>query len=478
MPNALEVVTYCEDISLLLTIYGLFIVCKLISRWAGDLIMSFPNAPSIVCRLTDQYGTIISPFSPNAIQYTEKSWGQQRNLIRVCMEGYIAIFEGETRFSPPIPFCIVQNVSLFAPKRATITFSLKQFRYCIIPTYFGDQNALERVTVILEVESLATSYQNASLLSVSLPSCCRPVRQVWYEPKRALDSCYFLSHTELSYDALIRAKVCQYTALSDGVTRHYTNQDAVPEYKGCGILPPDCTSYYNLYVNGMLQPKVNYTISEGQLDFMTTDLPPKEVPIVLEFISFCSPNGQMLPVTTSNYVSVSNGRKRLYRNQDALPVYSEGGIPSPDSVSYYNLYSNGVLQPRTNYVVKEGLLELTSSDIPIEGSILILESVMVRNEIQQLLLGEVTQYHAKANPRNWYTNCDELTMYGHSGVPAPQVTSFQHLMINGAMQPQINYSVQQGCLCLHTENIPPHDSTIILQSVSVLLPPMNPPFFP
>lgn len=452
--------------------------------------MTLPLSPSIVCRLTDQYGKILSPFSPHAIQYTEQPWGQNRlacncmdkqghnrNLLRVFMNGYLTIFEGDIRFSPPIPFCIVQSIPLFAPSRAKLSFKLKQFRCAIIPRYFGDQNTLERVTVLIEAESLATSYQNASLQSTCLCSYSHHVREVWYQSKKVLDSCYFLSQTELTYDALIRANVCQYTALSNGVTRHYTNQDAVSEYKGCRILPPDCTSYYNLYVNGMLQPKVNYTISEGHLDFMTTDLPPKEVPIVLEFISFCSPNGQMLPVITTNYVSVSDGSKRLFRNQDALPVYSDGGIPSPDSVSYYNLYSNGVLQPRTNYVVEEGLLEITSSDIPIEGSILILESVMVRNELQQLLSGEVTQYHAKANPSNCYTDCDELTMYGHYGIPAPQATSFQHLMINGAMQPQINYSVQQGCLCLQTENTPPKDSTIILQSISVLLPATNPPFF-
>lgn len=449
--------------------------------------LSFPHSPSLVCRLTDQFGTILSPFSPHALRYTERSYasnrfegsagfetGLNRNLVHVCMEGYLTIFEGETRFSPPIPFCIVQNIPLFAPKRAKLSFKLKQFHYAIVPRYLGDQNTLAGVTVFLEIESLATSYRNASLQSACLSPYSRHVREVWYESKKTLDSCYFLSHTELTYDALIRANVCQYTALSDGVTRHYTNQDAVPEYKGCRIPPPDCTSYYNLYVNGMLQPKVNYSISEGHLDFMTTDLPPKDVPIVLEFISFCSPNGQMLPVTTTNYIAVANGSKRLFRNQDALPVYSDGGIPSPDSVSYYNLYSNGVLQPRTNYVVKEGLLELTSSDIPIEGSILILESVMVRNETQQLLPGEVTQYNAKANPCNCYTDCDELSPYGHSGIPAPQATSFQHLMINGALQPQINYSVQRGCLCLHTENTPPKDSTIILQSVSVLLPPMKP----
>lgn len=445
----------------------------------------------MVCHLTDQYGNRLSPYFPHAVTYTEQRSSPDRlegcagdkkkparNWVKVCLKGYLAIFEGNTRVSPPIPFEMAQKISLFAPKRASITFRLKRFRCRILPTYDENHPTLTRVTALLEIESVAVSYRNATLQTAYLSLSCGKVQKAWYEPATSLDACCFLSCTELTYDAFLRANVCQYTALSDGVKRQYTNQDALHAYGGCGILPPSSTSYCNLYVNGMLQPKVNYRITEGLLTFLTTDVPPKDAPIVLQFISFCAPHNQRLLVQTTHFITRFSGGKRLYRNQDALPLYSDGDIPSPEQVSYYSLYSNGVLQPRTNYEIREGILELKSSDTPNEGSLLFLECVTITNQALQLLPGEVTQYNALANPWNCYSNEEELAMYGPCGIPAPYTESFQQLMVNGVLQPQQNYSVQRGCLCLHTENTPPKDAPIILQSVRVLLPPMESLAFP
>jgi hypothetical protein len=61
---------------------------------------------------------------------------------------------------------------------------------------------------------------------------------------------------------LLKAQIYQYNALSDGKKRIYTNQDELKEYGDMGILSPDATSYYNLFVNGVLQPKTNYKIKK------------------------------------------------------------------------------------------------------------------------------------------------------------------------------------------------------------------------
>lgn len=428
-------------------------------------------SPPLVCRLTDQYGTILSPSSWNAVRYTVLSRSTRcPQEIRVQLQGFLTIFEGERRFSPPLPFSTVQTICMIAPRGTSLQFQLRRFQCDLIPTFLGEDYTLEQVCVRIELDSVATSYQNAAIRSCSSSD---GVPQAWFQPKRRLDVQSFYSQAQVAYDRLVCAEICQYTALSDGVKRHYTNQDAVLEYDGCGILAPDRVSYYNLFVNGVLQPKVNYAIWEGNLSFLTSDLPPKDAPIVLEFITFHAPYGQRLSVSKTSYVAISDGNKRLFLNADALPAYSDGSIPSPDSVSYFNLYSNGVLQPRTNYILSQGHLALTTSDLPLPGSLLILEAVRIYDEDQELFPAVILQYNTKASPYRCYTNCNEMWMYGQSGIPAPHTTSFQHLMVNGAMQPPINYTVQAGCLCLRTENAPIPNAPVILQSVSVLLPPVE-----
>lgn len=56
-------------------------------------------------------------------------------------------------------------------------------------------------------------------------------------------------------------------------------------YGNKGILNPELSSYQNLYVNGVLQPHVNYTVQTGMLTLQTEDTPLKGAPIVLQFVS-------------------------------------------------------------------------------------------------------------------------------------------------------------------------------------------------
>lgn len=84
---------------------------------------------------------------------------------------------------------------------------------------------------------------------------------------------------------LLRAEVYQYTTLSDGNKKVYTNEDELKEYGTRGILDPASVTFYSLFINGVLQPKVNYEIQEGLLLLKTNDAPPKNSTIILSFIT-------------------------------------------------------------------------------------------------------------------------------------------------------------------------------------------------
>ncbi|WP_235918254.1 DUF4183 domain-containing protein [Paenibacillus lutrae] len=58
------------------------------------------------------------------------------------------------------------------------------------------------------------------------------------------------------------------------------------------------------------------------------------------------------------FVTFSDGIKRSFRNRDQDPSYGKIRIPSSRSVSYTNLFVNGVLQPSSVYKVSLGKLTL------------------------------------------------------------------------------------------------------------------------
>lgn len=85
---------------------------------------------------------------------------------------------------------------------------------------------------------------------------------------------------------LLGAEVYQYNALSDGIKKIYTDSDELSEYGDRGILDPNDVSYFNLFINGLLQPKVNYKIQKGILLLKTEDIPLKNSTIIITFITF------------------------------------------------------------------------------------------------------------------------------------------------------------------------------------------------
>ncbi len=424
--------------------------------------------PSITCLLTDENGNLISAFEPGGLtfrilysakKYLEKDPFTEKKRVAVFVKGHVVVhIEGRER-SSPIPFCAIRHICVEAPRNTCLDFSVKGFRCCCVPDMSGEEIA--RVNVLIDFETEARSC--ACVDALVRPAGSAACKEILISVMKIYDCVCFNTRIPVIYDLLLSAATYQYNALSDGVKTKYTDEDELTEYGDRGILSPAGVSYYNLFVNGVLQPDVNYAVSEGQLELLTADIPAENQPVILTFVTFGQNHGKTVYVTDHKYV------KTTFTNSDELIEYGDNGIPSPDQASYFNLYVNSALQPKTNYIVTEGHLELTTTDIPPAGATIILEPVVIRDSEDLLLEAEVYAYNAYSNGNKIYTDQEEITMYGDRGIPDPQLSSYQNLFVNGVLQPQINYSVQEGRLTLNTSEAPKPGVPITLQSVRVLL---------
>ncbi len=86
-----------------------------------------------------------------------------------------------------------------------------------------------------------------------------------------------------------------------------------------------------------------------------------------------------LPGNVELYEFYMNAKEnqRVFSYCDQVNEYRSGRIPSPEDVSYMNLFINGVLQPAKNYEVVKDQLILNTVDLPLEKTILILQMVKV-----------------------------------------------------------------------------------------------------
>ncbi|WLD93416.1 DUF4183 domain-containing protein [Alkalihalobacillus sp. AL-G] len=127
----------------------------------------------------------------------------------------------------------------------------------------------------------------------------------------------------------------------------------------------------------MTKRRKNKIINRHPVDF----LPPQGCPLIFPRddvqLSDCSES--ILKVETYTYFALSDGRKRIYTDFDELTEYGKQGILDPDKVSYYNLYINGVLQPKLVYKIKKGSLNLESSDLPPIGAPIIIQFIIIRS---------------------------------------------------------------------------------------------------
>lgn len=438
--------------------------------------------PDTVCYLTDEYGNILNPLSPGSIHYIEQKSTDRyltaekthclssRKTLTVWIQGYLTIFADGMKSTSPIPFCIIRDLILTVPKNASVSFATTDFHCRAIPMFRCDDHIIENVKIFVEVSASAISSQSNSLFMLPpAKSALGESNPTLFYAEKVIDACRFKGNTIVTSNQILKAETSYYIALSSGDKKDYTDQDSLPDYRGCEIPAPETVSYYNLFVNGMVQPRTNYTIRKGCLTFNTKDSPSKDVLIILEFITYKNKDG-VLPAEVDYYVTRSKGNQRIFRNTDALPIYGSKGIPDPEAVSYYEFYINGVLQPKTNYMIKQGQLELVSADLPQEESFLVLESVTLKTSDHQTLHAKLEHYNALSNSGKIYTDYDELKMYSSLGIPAPQSTSYQKLLINSVLQPPVNYTVQKGLIRLITEDAPIENAPLTLQSITFLLP--------
>lgn len=189
--------------------------------------------------------------------------------------------------------------------------------------------------------------------------------------------------------------------------------------------------------------------------------------ILAEVIGSFNFESNVLNVENYQYNTISDGIKYEYTNDDEISEYGNRGIPDPEEVSFLNLYINGVLQPKTNYLVEEGLLTLTTDSLPLKGVPIILEYIIIKDSNNQVIKAETYQYNTRSNGGKVYTNEDEITEYGNNGILDPQQASYYNLFINGVIQPRVSYTVNTGILRLETEDSPIIGAPIILQFISL-----------
>lgn len=166
----------------------------------------------------------------------------------------------------------------------------------------------------------------------------------------------------------------QYNTVSNGIKKEFTNIDEIIKYGDYGIPDPNDVSFFNLYINGVLQPETNYTVETGLLTLTITEPPEKDVPIILEYLVIKNENNQLIKAETYQYNALSNGGK-TYTDADEISVYGNRGIMNPRQTSYNSLFVNGIIQPYINYVIEPGILTLTVSYAPLEESPILIKFI-------------------------------------------------------------------------------------------------------
>jgi len=87
--------------------------------------------------------------------------------------------------------------------------------------------------------------------------------------------------------------------------------------------------------------------------------PPRSCSIIFP-VTQPPPATGVLKVETFQFITVSDGVKNTYTNQDGLIHFDSSVILNPNTVSYMNLFINGILQPLNVYKVSEGILTIYS----------------------------------------------------------------------------------------------------------------------
>ena len=435
----------------------------------------------IPCFLTDNKGNILNPYEAGAISYTELSFSENRlkaefespsgkapscNIVSVLIEGYVAYCADGRTLSTPVYFSMIRYFYLYAPKPAELRFRVDLFKCCA--AYCFQKEPCIEISIVLD--TTVTSEKNVSLRVPVMNEALHVIGSVCINTDRIWDHAAFRSEARLLCQTyLLKAEIYQYNALSNGEKRVYTSEDELILYGSRGILSPEKVSFYELFVDGVLQPKPTYKITKDTLAFLTEDIPSRGKIISIVFYTYKNRSGHLLRALYDCYCARSDGEKRTFTNADELAGYGQRGIPSPNDVSWSALYINGVLQPKATYVIKKGSIELTTEDVPPKGASITLESICLFGLACQLINSDIYLYNAETKGQKIYTNADELTAYGNKGIPDPNLCSFQNLYINCVIQPECCYTVCKGCLSLKTADAPTQKAPVTLRAAKMIL---------
>ena len=447
----------------------------------------------IHCFLTDKNGNILDPYKPGSISYinvTPVNCANQKqkhlhsekvsdkkdfiNEFIIKIEGYITLFKKENRISEPIHFETYEKFYLYAPTGTDLFFRVRNFKCCIDAECTENNSLIIKIKV--KLDSIVRSVAKVNLIVPAVEKSTENINffndnEVCINVTRVFDKYFFTNEFTITYkvpeEEIVTAELYLYNTLSDGKKKTYTNADELTEYGNLGILDPQGVSYFTLYINGVVQSSINYDIEKGLLTLKTEDVPIKNTPVTILFVTFKNKNGDVLPAEVYHYNTISDGVKKKFTNEDEIKLYGNKGILDPSQVSLTNLYINGVLQPAVNYKAEKGLLTLLTSDIPKKGTPITLEFITIKGIDGHLLKGRTYTYNASAHEKSTYTNKDELRMYGNKGIPDPATASYYNLFINAVIQPPVNYSVQEGLLTLNTKVLPVKGSPVSLQIVTI-----------
>lgn len=82
-----------------------------------------------------------------------------------------------------------------------------------------------------------------------------------------------------------KIKTTEFYTISDGRKKTYTIEDCMENAGEQNIKDVSEVSLINLFINGVLQPKVNYEVRMGKIILKTVDAPAKGSPIILQMIT-------------------------------------------------------------------------------------------------------------------------------------------------------------------------------------------------
>jgi hypothetical protein len=105
-----------------------------------------------------------------------------------------------------------------------------------------------------------------------------------------------------------------YCTISDGKKRVYTDAERMEGYDR--ILAPGCVAMINFFINGMLQPPMNYKVYKGRFRLRTSDIPGNGIPISIQFIRLGvnKRGGDKMPVIKPVYTATSTAP--VFRRRD------------------------------------------------------------------------------------------------------------------------------------------------------------------